>query len=98
MRQLAYLMATLLMSACASDPVLETGGKVTEVPVPVAVRCVEPADVPELPPSSMPAHGDVGQNAAGVIADAKQYRMIAERQQVLLQNCTTVPAKPAAPK
>jgi len=86
MKLLACLTLTLLAS-CVSNPTLDKGGPVTEVPVPVLTSCVEPADIAEVPPSATVAKGDVKQNAAGVIIDAKVYRDLAEHQRNLLLNC-----------
>lgn len=86
MKLLACLMLTLLAS-CVSSPTLDKGGPVTEVPVPQVTSCVELADIAEVPPSAMPAAGDVKQKTAGAIIDAKTYRKLAEDQRDLLLNC-----------
>lgn len=88
MQRLKFLMP-LLLTACASEPALLGSAPSTEVKVAVAVRCVQPGDIPAPPKTAMPRKGDVKQNAAGAAADVYALEAANARMYALLQACAT---------
>jgi hypothetical protein len=91
-----YLILLLLLSGCVTDLGLTSSAPSTVVEKIVTKPCIEPKDVPAIPKTAMPPHGDVGQNAAGAAADVITLADLAKRQNDLLIACT--PAVPTPPK
>jgi hypothetical protein len=91
MKAILILLVMLLMGATScerrQEEVALPRTDTIEVKVTVPVKCVRPEDIAPVPKTAMRKDGDVMQNAAGAVIDAKTYRALAERQAALLQNC-----------
>ena len=93
MRIILLLLSVMLLTGATSceqrqEEVALPRTNTVEVKVMVPVKCVTPEDLAPIPKTATRPDGDVMQNAAGAVADAKTYRALAERQAVLLQNCS----------
>ena len=87
MRLLPFLTISLLTASCASNPALVATAPSVKIEVPVAVKCVTPAELPTVPKSRMPAKGDVKQNAAGAAADVLALELYADHADAILRAC-----------
>lgn len=90
----AAALFALVLAGCATAPapsvVMGHVDPVPAVSVPVIVRCVDPAQIPVVPPSSMPARtAGIAELANGAAADAIKYRDLAARQNEMLKACAT---------
>jgi len=90
-RGMMALLACLALAGCTmnvkDEPV--TSRPTIVVDKPIATRCIDPADIEPIPPTAMPKDGDVGQNAAGAVIDAKALRALAQRNMIRLRNCSS---------
>ena len=92
MYKLTTFCAVLLLAGCATPDVRT---QTVTVEVPVTVHCLNAADVPPIPKTSMRKDGDVRQNAAGAAADVLALQSYAEKADALLRSCaTTAKEKP----
>lgn len=82
----------MLLTSCASTKPVSSL-KHDEVAVPIATACVEPQDIPPLPPTAMRPDGDVAALAAGAAADIRELRRLAAKQNALLKACATTGGK-----
>lgn len=93
MMRAAAVCLVVILAGCATaerrDPVTIT--ETVTVQVPVRVACVDREEVKPLPPSAMPARGDVMQKAAGAVADADALYEWAKAAEIMLRNCSTSP-------
>lgn len=83
-----------LLAACAAAPpapsVITSSAPSTTVQTPVAVSCVDPADIPLEHPTAIPARGaDVARLAAGASADVRQLRADNAKLRAMLLACAT---------
>jgi len=85
------LLAGILLAGCAAvetrapDPVIQT--RTVEVKVPVAVPCINAADIPALPKSTMRPGMQVQQLAAAAAVDLTAVEDVAITQNALLRAC-----------
>ncbi len=87
--KLIAFSATLLLTACVSNPTLVESAPSTEVRVAVAVPCIALSDIPPVPKSSMSTGGDVHNKAAGAAADVYALEGYAEKTDALLRKCAS---------
>jgi hypothetical protein len=83
------LLCAVFLASCAtapSEPIMHTETVTVRVPVPV--KCVDPAKVPTIPASAMPAEGDTAQLANGAAADVLALRAYAVKADALLRACS----------
>ncbi len=92
---LVFAFVFLSALGCASVEALERTQAV-RVGMPVAVSCVDPADIPGLPE---PTPIDVSkatpaQKAAATVADVEQFERFSRTAHALLGHCVSTGAKP----
>lgn len=82
---------TSLLVACANNDVkpITTRVDVERIEVPIATRCVKPADIPLRPYTRIPDNADTKQKAAGIGADLLAYDREFERIDALLRACAS---------
>lgn len=82
-----------LLVGCAGDPVKpEVVTVVKQLPpvqVPIPVRCIDPADVPEIPPTAMRPDDGLWDNLPQLRADLNAFKIYALKADPLLKGCAT---------
>ena len=84
----------IFLTACGANPPkpeLVAAAPVVEVRVPVPVPCVNAADIPVVPGSSLPVRtAGVEALANGAAADVLTYRSVALKQNAMLVSCSVL--------
>jgi hypothetical protein len=88
------LALSVLAATCETRPeqsVVTATAPSTTVETPIAVACIRPEDIPELPPSAMPdKSADVARKAAGASADLRDLRTKFLQMRALLIGCAAM--------
>ena len=95
--KLTAFSAILLLTACASNPALESSAPTTEVRVAVAVPCIALEAIPPVPTTAMSTGGDVHNKAAGAAADVYALEAYASEADALLRQCASSKGGPRGP-
>ena len=95
MKTLLSIFVALVIAGCATDPakpqVVTRVEQLPPVRIPVLVKCVDPAQVPDVPATAMRPTDGLWENEQQLRADLDAFKIYALKADPLLRQCAAEP-------